>query len=139
MRLALIALLAAPLALGACAQKRAPAPAPDVLTPARAAFGNYVEGFHGKPVADAIKAFGEPTSRRPASDGGEIVVWSRKGEAVADGRTIPQQCDVTAFLDPKGVISGAFAGGNILFCQDSFVPKPKPPEGLPPPPPAIGQ
>ncbi len=147
MRLAPIAAIAV-LALAACAQRQAPPP-PDPTAPARAAFGDHVETFQGKPLADMEKAFGPPTSRRPAQDGGEVVAWARKSETTLnDGKVVPLDCTITAFVDTKGLVSGIFGGGSIVYCAQVFVPQAKPapappglqpPAGLPPPPPVIGQ
>ena len=107
-----------------CAKPGAPPPppAPDRTAPARAAFGDHMERFYGKPKADLVRAYGPPTSERPASDGGTIAVWSRDGEAMVEGKPLAQDCEVSAFIDPSGKVSGIVAGGNILFCAKSFVP-----------------
>ncbi|MFA5121405.1 hypothetical protein [Zavarzinia sp.] len=116
-----IAATAIALVLAACA-KPAPPPGPDRAAEARAAFGDQLEAYQGKPFADLVTSYGEPTTRKPASDGGTVAVWSRRGNAIVDGKEIVQDCDVTAFVDQKGVVSGIVAGGSTLFCARSFVP-----------------
>lgn len=117
-------LLAASLVVSACAKPAPPvaAPAPDRTAPARAAFGDHMERFQGKPVTEMERAFGPPSRQRPSSDGGTLAIWSRKGEAKVDGKTIAQDCEVTAFVDPAGSVSGIVGGGNIIFCAKEFVP-----------------
>ncbi|WP_119780319.1 hypothetical protein [Oleomonas cavernae] len=139
---AFVAIAITGLALAACAQRREAAPAPDPTAPARAAFGDHMEPFQGQPLDEMLAVFGPPSSRRPAQEGGEVVAWARKGETTVDGRVIPQDCTVTAFVDTKGLVSGIFGGGNILYCSKSFVPLPqalRPAAALPPLPPVIGQ
>lgn len=142
MRPAFIAIVITGIALTGCAQRRDATPAPDPTAPARAAFGDHMEPFQGKPLTEMLAVFGPPSSRRPARDGGEVVAWARKGETTVDGKVIPQDCTVTAFVDTQGLVSGIFGGGNILYCSKSFVPLPqalRPAAALPPPPPVIGQ
>jgi hypothetical protein len=135
---AVLGLAALALVAAGCAKPGAPppaaAPAPDRTAPARAAFGDHMERFYGKPKTDLIRAFGPPSSERPASDGGTIAVWSRDGEAMVEGKPLAQDCDVTAFIDPAGKVSGIVAGGNILFCAKSFVPPAGASPVLPPQP-----
>ncbi|PWR22115.1 hypothetical protein [Zavarzinia compransoris] len=131
---ALFALAALGLGAAGCAKPVRPAPqapAPDPTATARAAFGDHMERYYTKPKADLVRDYGPPTTERPASDGGTIAVWSRDGEAMVEGKPIPQDCDVTAFIDTTGKVAGIVAGGNILFCARSFVP-PAPPQVTPP-------
>ena len=120
----LVPVLVALLCAAGCARQapRAAAPAPDRTAPARAAFGDHMERYQGQPVGALVKDFGEPSRQRPASDGGTIAIWSRKGETMVDGKPIAQDCEVTAFVDPAGIVSGIFGGGNILYCAKEFVP-----------------
>lgn len=123
--------------MAACAKPHpapapAPQPAPDVTTPARAAFGDYMERFHGGPLTRMTEELGPPTQQRDSSDGGSILVWRRKGEVVIKGEPYDQQCDVTALVGPGGMVDGIVGGGNILFCVDEFVP---PSVAVTPPPP----
>ncbi|MCF4165983.1 hypothetical protein L2U69_10040 [Zavarzinia compransoris] len=129
------AVLCAALMTGACAKPRpapAPQPAPDVTAPARAAFGDHMERYHGGPLTRMIDELGPPTQQRDSSDGGKIAVWRRKGEVMVKGEAVDQQCDVTALVGPGGKVDGIVGGGNILFCVDSFVP---PSVAVTPPPP----
>ncbi|PWR25141.1 hypothetical protein [Zavarzinia aquatilis] len=122
--LRLVPVLVALLCAAGCARQtpRAAAPAPDRTAPARAAFGDHMEKYQGQPLTALIRDFGPPSRQRPASDGGTIAVWSRKGETTVDGKTFAQDCEVTAFVDPAGTVSGIFGGGNIVYCAKEFVP-----------------
>ncbi|MDD3443975.1 MAG: hypothetical protein PHS60_01075 [Zavarzinia sp.] len=123
------------LSLVACAKPRRaepPAPAPDLTAPARAAFGDHMERYQGRPLSAMVHDFGAPTRQRPGSDGGTIAIWSRAEEIVVDGKTVPQDCEVTAFIDTDGRIAGIFGGGSILYCAKVFVP---PSVAITPPPP----
>ncbi|MFZ2870681.1 hypothetical protein [Zavarzinia sp.] len=119
-----VSVLATLLLVAGCARQppRAAAPVPDLTAPARAAFGDHMELYQGKPVTTLEKDFGPPSRQRPASDGGTIAIWSRKGEAMVDGKAVAQDCEVTAFVDPAGIVSGIFGGGNIIYCAKVFVP-----------------
>lgn len=81
-----------------------------------------MERYQGQPVGALIEDFGPPSRQRPSSDGGTIAIWTRKGETMVEGKAVAQDCEVTAFIDPAGTISGIFGGGNILYCAKVFVP-----------------
>lgn len=110
-----------------CAGRR-PAPGaeaerPDPTAPARAAFGDALEAYHGHPLAEMAAAFGPPASTKAMADGGSVTIWERQGETAVDaGKPVKLDCRITVIADGAGLVTGVFGGGSTLFCAREFPP-----------------
>lgn len=112
-RAAAVLAAVAALAVGGCGSSRDP-------RQATAAFGDAIGRFKGRPIAEAIAAYGPPNTWKTLADGRTEAAWRRKGQTVADWQVVPQDCTLSMVTTPDRVVLSVVAGGNSLYCEEQF-------------------